>query len=203
MEESNFVLRALGKIASALGLNQMSEEVSVMSMSKEQMVKLLANDELVGLSEDILAGLDGTALRALLKLAKLAAKGMPEPEPQDNDQEPEPQDNEQQPCELPKEWQVVVDAVKELQSNVKVLQEERNGQEAAQKTALVEELSTNSACAFTKEQLEEMQVSHLKALKSSLMPVDYSGQGGGPRVNADEIEVLTMPDIFAPVQKEA
>ena len=180
-----------------------------MAMSKEDMAKALAADELVGLDEDTLAGLDAGVLRVLTKLLKAAQKPQ-DNEGDDDDQPPEekpkPQDNAQKDagCGEPSaEVQVLVKQVEELTANVKALQEERSAQEDAQKASLIEELSANSACAFTKEQLAEMQVPHLKALKSSLIPADYSGQGGGPRVNADEITKLEMPDIFKRVEQEA
>jgi len=211
MENNSGVLRVLGKIASALGLNQVSEEVKAMAMSKEDMAKALAADELVGLDEDTLAGLDAGVLRVLTKLLKAAQKPKDnEDDNQDDNHEPkkklEPQDNAQENpgCGEPSvEMQALVKQVGELTANVKALQEERTAQDDAQKASLIEELASNSACAFTKEQLAEMQVPHLKALKSSLIPADYSGQGGGPRVNADEITKLEMPDIFKRVEQEA
>jgi len=204
MENNSGVLRVLGKIASALGLNQVSEEVKAMAMSKEEMAKALAADELVGLDEDTLAGLDAGVLRVLTRLLKAVQKPK-DNEDEDDDQPPEekpkPQDN--QGCGEPSaEVQAMAKQIEELTANVKALQDERSAQEDAQKASLIEELSANNACAFTKEQLAEMQVPHLKALKSSLIPADYSGQGGGPRVNADEITRLEMPDVFAAQEKE-
>ena len=175
-----------------------------MAMSKAEMAKALAADELVGLSEDVLAGLDNSVLQALMKLVKAAQKAAPkdnDDEDQEPEKKPEPQDNAG--CgETPPEVQALVKQIEELTANVKALQEERTAQDDAQKASLIEELASNSACAFTKEQLAEMQVAHLKALKSSLMPADYSGQGGGPRVNVSEIDRLEMPDIFAAQEKE-
>jgi len=205
MDNDNFVLRVLGKIASALGLNQVSEEVKAMAMSKEEMAKALAADELVGLDEDKLAGLDADILRVLMNLVKAAQKPK-DNEDDDDDQLPEekpkPQDN--QGCGEPSaEVQALVKQVGELTANVKALQAERSAQEDAQKASLIEELSANGACAFTKEQLAELGLNALNSLKRSLIPADYSGQGGGPRVNADEITKLEMPDIFKRVEQEA
>lgn len=179
-----------------------------MSMSKEQMAKALAADELVGLSEDALAGLDNGVLQVLMRLVKAAQAAKPKDNEDDKKPEPtpdpEPQPNEQ-PCEnsstvpLPPEVLALVTAINTRGGLDKVLGalDGVQANEDAKKAALVEELSSNSACAFTKEQLTEMPTAHLKALKSSLTPADYTGQGGGPIVNADEIIRLEMPELFA------
>lgn len=64
------------------------------------------------------------------------------------------------------------------------------------KAALVAELAANERCAFSKAQLEAMDVDMLTAAKRSLVPANYEGQGGGPRVNAGELVELKVPDLF-------
>ena len=82
-----------------------------------------------------------------------------------------------------------------LEALMQNLQAEEQRRDTARE-ALVAELAENERCAFTREQLEGMDESHLMALRNSLWQPDYSGmpdfaartQGG---------EVVEMPALSA------
>ncbi len=99
----------------------------------------------------------------------------------DNDDEPEPQTQDDDDPEPATTMQVFMDAVEErggVAAVMGILDGVQSNQ-ANEKAQIVLDIKANKASAFTDEQLAEMDVCQLVALRKSLKPADYGAQGGG------------------------
>lgn len=194
------VREAWNTIAQALGINK-----EVMSM--EELIKQIV-DSGMGLTAN---DLEGVPEELVKKLAAFCAKPAGE-EPIIQEQEPPCQDasgeppepalnQEQEPPEEDVGDEMVMSFMEAVGKRggverVLSLLDGLQANEDAQRGKIVAELVTNDACAFSEEQLKDMNLDTLMSLRKSLIPADYSGQGGGERVVGKE-EMVELPSMFA------
>lgn len=181
---------ALKAIMRALGVNQ-----------EDKMDKLVAAImEIGGLeaSEEELRGLSETMLGSILKMMKKRAAAEPEAEVETEVETPpvDPSTNEGCPETSAKVLAFVekveqrggLDALFAARDTLQANEDER-------KTELMATLAANASCAFSKEQLERLELDTLETLQKSLSPVDYSGQGGG-RVSSTREQAYSLPSMW-------
>lgn len=165
----------------------------VTSVNREEMLASIVADERLDLTEEQLVDSPEEVLTALVGLLEPNLEGPDTQDVQANQRET--------PCdqELPLEVMDFMKAVEdrgglnEVFSLLDGLQHTKD----THKGTLVQALVANATCALSEDQLNGLDVDTLEALQQSLAPVDYTGQGGGPTVNREEVTPLVMPDIFA------
>lgn len=184
-------------------------------MNKDEMIKAISDDGRLGLSDELLQGMDDAALEALV--AYLESLGAEEEMPPGSEEIPvaeadagnvtavEPSEVVPEPDEapLPDAFSTLAeefggaDAVRAILTNA-----QRLAQEAADgRRVLVNEVASLST--LSAEQLETLSDEALKTLRINLLPADYAGQGGGPIQNSEELIPFPMPDVFSREPKEA
>ena len=160
----------------------------------------LNEDELKELPEDVTKKLVG----ALAEI-KPCPEGNEDPKPKGNEdpkpkgnEDPKPKDGDDPKKGEPDPIAELRETVAELTGTIeqfKTAFASIKVNEDAEKAKIVAEVVAMES-AFTKDQLETMEVQTLDALRRSLAPADYSGQGGGREFQGKR-EVLEMPELFA------
>lgn len=156
-------------------------------MTKEELIgKLVANSRCPFDQAD----LESMSEPALNKLAKALEGGCGQTQVEQT-----PAANAETTEQKPVELQTLVDAIAALKADVQRIQANQTASADEEKARIVGEVAANQRNAFSKEELEGMDVPTLRKLAASLRPVDYSGRGG-PKGNADEAQVPLPPPVL-------
>ena len=193
---------AMTVIANAVGIN-INLEVNEVDELKAQIVA----DGRFGFSVDDVAAMSDDALRKLAKFLDdnpAAEQDDVEDEIEDildeedeiedmaededeEDEKPPPSTNVQAPCDQFADFGGPEKALETLKAH--------QVNETKRKTELITALVANELCLLSSEQLSEMTMPTLEAVRKSFAPADYSGQDGGvPAVNSGE--PYKQPSLF-------
>ena len=187
------------------------EPIEEVTVDKDELIQKISGDGRLGLSDELLQGMDDAALEALWAYLESASE-----------EEETPPGSEEIPLteaatgNAPEETSTEVPETNEAPDAFATLADEFGGVEAvrailtnAQRLAaqalgdrrvLINEVASLSG--IKAEQLEVNSDETLIALRTKMLPADYTGQGGGEIQVNEELIPFPMPDVFSK-QKEA
>ncbi|UCE65942.1 MAG: DUF2213 domain-containing protein [Candidatus Zixiibacteriota bacterium] len=102
--------------------------------------------------------------------------------------------------EIPQKPVTLEEYIKAAPPEIGEVLSESVAERSAYKKKLIEAITSNKACTFTKEDLEKEDLKRLKNIAAiadvEVPEYDYSGQGGGIDTNIDDGKVPAMPPVF-------
>ena len=188
-QAQNLLLRLLRVVANWFeGETQVNDETEEEgNMERDALIaELLENTEL---NEEELGAMTDCGLKYLAELVK-SPEVNEEPEPVEEPEVNEPEVEEGPDYVTKGEYQSLFDQMVE---RMDALEAELHAEAEQKHNELVKALAANERCAVSEDKLAAMDIETLEGLKQSLVPADYSGNGGGPQANGERRLVSMTP----------
>jgi hypothetical protein len=163
------------------------------TVNKTELIQaLIENGQWTDEDKGFLEGLEEEQLQKMhAPIKALAEKETEEPDPEKETEEPEPTPNEEEKPQSAEEF--IANAPEEIRE---VLEEGQRSLQA-RKDAIVDVLTKNEACRFSKQQLQAKKLGELENLLAlSGETVDHTAQAPAePETNEEDEDVPDMPEV--------